>query len=105
MDCYYIISSITSSLIGVILSYHFDASTGASIILLQATFFVIVLAYSKIFFYPSFSKRGQPDNIIYILTRGHRLNFSRKLIIIPNPLEIDDALDRDRCDATACTFF
>ncbi|WP_161797273.1 metal ABC transporter permease, partial [Haemophilus influenzae] len=30
------------------LSYHFDASTGACIILLQATFFVIALAYSKI---------------------------------------------------------
>ncbi|ABQ98493.1 iron ABC transporter permease [Haemophilus influenzae 2019] len=43
-----IISSIISSLIGVILSYHFDASTGACIILLQATFFVIALAYSKI---------------------------------------------------------
>ena len=43
-----IISSITSSLIGVILSYHFDASTGACIILLQAAFFVIALAYSKI---------------------------------------------------------
>jgi len=47
----------------------------------------------------------QPDNIIYILTRGHRLHFSRKLIIkIPNPLEIDDALDRDRYDVTTCTF-
>nr|WP_275045301.1 metal ABC transporter permease [Haemophilus haemolyticus] len=43
-----IVSSITSSLIGVILSYHFDASTGACIILLQAVFFVIALAYSKI---------------------------------------------------------
>ena len=43
-----IASSIASSLIGVILSYHFDASTGACIILLQAAFFVIALAYSKI---------------------------------------------------------
>ena len=61
-----IISSITSSLIGVILSYHFDASTGASIILLQATFFVIVLAYSKIIFLPPLSQRG--GNLITLFT-------------------------------------
>ena len=43
-----IVSSIIPSLIGVILSYHFDVSTGACIILLQAALFVIALAYSKI---------------------------------------------------------
>ena len=72
----------------------------------DAIFFVFTSAKSPL---PLFAKEGwykvQPDNIIYILTRGHRLHFSRKLIIkIPSPLEIDDALDRDRCDATACTF-
>ena len=43
-----IVSSITSSLIGVILSYHFDASTGACIILLQAIFFIGALFLSRI---------------------------------------------------------
>ena len=43
-----IVSSITSSLIGVILSYHFDASTGACIILLQAIFFIGALFFSRI---------------------------------------------------------
>ena len=43
-----IASSITSSLIGVILSYHFDASTGACIILLQAIFFIGALFLSRI---------------------------------------------------------
>ncbi|MDU4396801.1 MAG: metal ABC transporter permease, partial [Haemophilus parainfluenzae] len=32
----------------VLLSYHFDASTGACIILLQAAFFLLALIYSKI---------------------------------------------------------
>lgn len=40
-------SSISASLIGVFLSYHFDASTGACIILLQAAFFILALIYSK----------------------------------------------------------
>ena len=43
-----IISAVTASLLGVLLSYHFDASTGACIILLQALFFLIALVYSKI---------------------------------------------------------
>ena len=43
-----IISAVTASLLGVLLSYHFDASTGACIILLQAVFFLIALIYSKI---------------------------------------------------------
>ena len=43
-----IISAVTASLLGVLLSYHFDASTGACIILLQAVFFLIALVYSKI---------------------------------------------------------
>ena len=43
-----IISAVTASLLGVLLSYHFDASTGACIILLQAAFFLIALIYSKI---------------------------------------------------------
>ncbi len=61
-----IVSSITLSLIGVILSYHFDASTGACIILLQAAFFVIALAYSKIIFLPPLSQRG--SNLITSFT-------------------------------------
>jgi len=43
-----IISAVTASLLGVLLSYHFDASTGACIILLQAAFFLLALIYSKI---------------------------------------------------------
>ena len=43
-----IISAVTASLLGVLLSYHFDASTGACIILLQAVFFLIALIYSKL---------------------------------------------------------
>ena len=51
-----IVSSITSSLLGVILSYYFDASTGACIILLQAAFFLLALGYSKIRVSPSYEK-------------------------------------------------
>ncbi len=51
-----IVSSITSSLLGVILSYYFDASTGACIILLQAAFFILALGYSKIRISPSYEK-------------------------------------------------
>lgn len=51
-----IVSSITSSLLGVILSYYFDASTGACIILLQAAFFILALGYSKIRVSPSYEK-------------------------------------------------
>ncbi|VEH66200.1 iron transport system membrane protein [Rodentibacter pneumotropicus] len=43
-----VITSVISSLMGVILSYHFDASTGACIILLQAAFFVLALTYSRL---------------------------------------------------------
>lgn len=43
-----ILSSVTASLLGTLLSYHFDASTGACIILLQAVFFIIALGYSKL---------------------------------------------------------
>ena len=39
------LSACTASLLGVILSYHFNASTGASIILIQAVFFLAALAY------------------------------------------------------------
>ena len=42
-----IISAVTASLLGVLLSYHFDASTGACIILLQAVFFLIALVYKQ----------------------------------------------------------
>lgn len=51
-----IVSSITSSLLGVILSYYFDASTGACIILLQAAFFILAFGYSKIRISPSYEK-------------------------------------------------
>ena len=51
-----IVSSITSSLLGVSLSYYFDASTGACIILLQAAFFILALGYSKIRISPSYEK-------------------------------------------------
>lgn len=44
-------SSIFASLMGTILSYHFDASTGACIILLQAVIFLLSLAYSRIRFH------------------------------------------------------
>lgn len=47
MLCLAVASAAASSLIGVILSYHLDASTGACIILLQAAFFIVALAYSK----------------------------------------------------------
>ena len=47
MLCLAVASATASSLIGVILSYHLDASTGACIILLQAAFFIVALAYSK----------------------------------------------------------
>ena len=43
-----IVSAVSASLLGVLLSYHFDASTGACIILLQAAFFLIALIYSKL---------------------------------------------------------
>lgn len=42
------LSACTASLLGVILSYHFNASTGASIILIQAVFFLVALAYSRL---------------------------------------------------------
>ena len=42
------LSACTASLLGVILSYHFNASTGASIILIQAVFFLAALAYSRL---------------------------------------------------------
>ncbi|MFP3019458.1 MAG: metal ABC transporter permease [Arsenophonus sp.] len=43
-----IISSITSSLIGTILSFHFDAATGPCIVLTQAVYFIIALLYNYI---------------------------------------------------------
>ena len=52
-----IISAVTVSLLGVLLSYHFDASTGACIILLQAVFFLIALVYSKIKVWLPFNKK------------------------------------------------
>lgn len=43
-----IATSVSASLVGTFASYHFDASTGACIILLQAIFFVLALGYSKL---------------------------------------------------------
>lgn len=40
--------SVFSSILGVILSYHLDSAPGATIILLQASIFILVLIYSKI---------------------------------------------------------
>ncbi|MFY1026245.1 metal ABC transporter permease [Actinobacillus seminis] len=39
--------SVFSSIFGVILSYHLDSAPGATIILLQASIFILVLIYSK----------------------------------------------------------
>lgn len=39
--------SLTSTLIGVFLSYHLDAATGPSIVLVQALIFLISLLYNK----------------------------------------------------------
>ncbi len=44
--------SVVSSLLGVIISFHIDGATGPCIILLQAGFFMLALAWSK--FSPSF---------------------------------------------------
>lgn len=43
-----IFSSSLASFIGVILSYHLDAATGASIVLTQSSFFIIALFYIKL---------------------------------------------------------
>ncbi|OOF66804.1 metal ABC transporter permease [Rodentibacter caecimuris] len=40
--------SVTTSIIGTIISYHIDASTGPCIILLQAGIFILALAYTRI---------------------------------------------------------
>ncbi|WP_032092742.1 metal ABC transporter permease [Necropsobacter rosorum] len=40
--------SITTSILGTIISYHIDGATGACIILLQAMFFLLALCYSKL---------------------------------------------------------
>ncbi|MDD7568479.1 MAG: metal ABC transporter permease [[Actinobacillus] rossii] len=41
--------SVVTSLFGVILSYHWDSATGATIILLQALIFFVALIYKKYF--------------------------------------------------------
>lgn len=43
-----VIASITSSLIGTILSFHIDAATGSCIVLTQAIYFIIALIYNYI---------------------------------------------------------
>lgn len=43
-----LISSVSTSILGVIISFHIDAATGPVIILLQALLFTLALFYSKI---------------------------------------------------------
>ena len=43
-----VIASVTSSLIGTILSFHINATTGPTIVVIQALYFVVALAYSKL---------------------------------------------------------
>ena len=43
-----VIASVTSSVIGTIVSFHIDAATGPCIVITQAIYFVIALIYSKI---------------------------------------------------------
>ncbi|MEY0604417.1 metal ABC transporter permease, partial [Providencia huaxiensis] len=43
-----IIASVTSSVIGTILSFHINATTGPTIVVTQAVYFVIALLYSKL---------------------------------------------------------
>lgn len=40
--------SVSTSIIGTIISYHIDASTGPCIILLQATLFLLALGYTRL---------------------------------------------------------
>ncbi|MGP1945678.1 MAG: metal ABC transporter permease [Arsenophonus sp. ER-QC15-MAG3] len=54
-----VITSITSVLIGTLLSFHLDAATGPCIVLIQAIYFIIILIYNyfiKIKKYFSFNK-------------------------------------------------
>lgn len=44
-----ILSSILSSFIGVILSFHLDSATGPTIVLIHSLFFIFALIYSKIY--------------------------------------------------------
>ncbi|MFC0821385.1 metal ABC transporter permease [Moraxella marmotae] len=43
-----IISSCTTCVLGVIVSYHLDSATGATIVLMQAAVFVLAMIYHKI---------------------------------------------------------
>ena len=43
-----IIASVTSSVIGTVLSFHINATTGPTIVVIQAGYFVIALLYSKL---------------------------------------------------------
>lgn len=43
-----IVSACLASFFGVIISYHLDSATGATIVLLQALFFILVVIYDKI---------------------------------------------------------
>ncbi|MGP1931314.1 MAG: metal ABC transporter permease [Arsenophonus sp. ET-YP4-MAG3] len=43
-----VIASTTSALIGIILSFHFDAATGPCIVLTQAIYFILALIYNSI---------------------------------------------------------
>lgn len=42
------VSSCATAVLGVILSYHLDSATGATIVLLQAVAFVLALAFAKV---------------------------------------------------------
>lgn len=43
-----IIASVTSSVLGTIVSFHINATTGPTIVVIQAGYFVIALIYSKL---------------------------------------------------------
>lgn len=43
------LSSCLTAVLGVIISYHLDSATGATIVLLQAVVFVLALIYNKIY--------------------------------------------------------
>lgn len=51
-----IVSSTISSFLGVIISYHLDAATAPTIILLQALIFLLALIYAR---YGSYNKRSE----------------------------------------------
>lgn len=42
-----VIASVTSSVIGTIVSFHIDGATGPCIVITQAIYFIIALLYSK----------------------------------------------------------